>query len=111
MSLYSEAVLFFNDVSEFQNSGIYTFCTELFAQFVIYVTVAIIEFKIYAITFAWDVAKEVITQLNLSNSLTSAWSLIDSKTLQILSFFNIPDAINIIVSAKITKFVLRFLGI
>lgn len=111
LGFFNDVVLFLNDVSDFHQSGIYQFFKQVFAQFIIYSTVAYIEFKIFMLGFAYDVAKEILNQLSFSTLLSQAWGSIDSNTAHLLGFFKIPEAINIVLSAKVTKFVLKFIGL
>lgn len=66
--------------------------------------------KLTALTFSWSVAQELITSLNISEYINNAWSSLDSRLLSMFVLFRIPEALNIILSAAVTKFVFRFLG-
>lgn len=118
IQFFNSVIVFFTDIGDFFTkiwdfiqTGIYDFFVEWFAEFVIWSTVSMLKFKLMAMAFAWDVAQEVLTQLNISSALSLAWSQIDSGVLNALTFFNIPDAINIILSARVTRFVLNFMGL
>jgi hypothetical protein len=111
LDFFNNATDFINDIADFRHSGIYEFCKKAFAEFVKYSVIAMITFKIYAMTFAYDVATQILDDLNLSSALSSAWSAMDSQVAQAAAFFRIPEAINIILSAKLTKFVLKFMGL
>ena len=69
-----------------------------------------IEAKLYAVTFAWDIAQVVIAELNISAQLQSVWGMIDSQTMNTLAFFRIPEALNLILAAFPTKLILRMMG-
>ena len=75
---------------------------KLSAWYVIWVTKA----KIYFVGFAWDVAQEVLNQLNISATINQYWGSIDSKVMGALTFFRIPDALNIILNAHLTRYVM-----
>lgn len=96
---------------EFRDSGIYQFLTEVFGEFVIWVTVGAIKFKTFLVVFAWDVAQEILTSLNISSALQAAWGALDSNLLLMISYLHIPDAINVLISARVTRFVLDFIGL
>lgn len=100
----------FNAIIEFINQGIYDFFKELLARFVIWYTITLIEFKIWAIQFAWDIAKQVLIDLNFSAFINQAFSAIDSRIVSALTFFRIPECINILASAAVTKYILRMVG-
>ncbi|TRW98995.1 DUF2523 family protein [Candidatus Methylobacter oryzae] len=96
---------------DFVTHGIYDFAVKWLANWVIYATISTITFKLWAISFAWDIAQEILSQLNITSAIQSAWSALDSRIMDAISFFRIPEAINIILTAHVTKFVLRFLGL
>jgi hypothetical protein len=101
----------FQDVLTFIHNGIYDFVTATFAQFVVWVTMAQIEFKIAMIAFSWDVAQQIIAQLNLSSYLDNAFAALDSTLFDFICFFRVPEAINLIMSALVTRYVMNFLGV
>jgi len=110
MEFFDKVIEFFNNITDFVFNGIYQFAVEVFAQYVIWSTIATIEFKLWMIGFAWDVAQSILSQLNVFNELNAAFASLDSEVLSIISFFAIPQALSIILSAATTKFVLRFMG-
>lgn len=94
---------------EWFNNGIYDFFTELTAWVVIKLTVAAINFQLIMMRFAWDVAQAVMGQIGLSQLIESAWSTLDAQSSAIANFFRVPEAVNVMLNAAVTKFVLRFL--
>jgi len=110
IEFFNKVITFFSQVSEFIYNGIYEFSTKAFAEFIIQSTIAYIEFKLFMIRFAWDTAKQIMAQLNISAVLNSAYSSLDGNVLGILTVLHVPDGINLILSAMVTKFVLRFMG-
>ncbi|AEG00734.1 DUF2523 domain-containing protein [Methylomonas methanica] len=98
-------------VSDFFTTGIYELLTKFTAWFVKWSVVAMWKAKLAAIAFSWDVAQELITTLNISGYINAAWSTLDSKVLNMFVYFKIPEAVNIVMSAGVTKFVMKFLGI
>ena len=84
--------------------------TKFTAWFIQWYMVALWKAKLAALTFSWGVAQQIITNLGISAYLNSAWSSLDSQVLNMLTFLRVPDAVNMILSASITKFVFKFLG-
>lgn len=99
------------DFDDMRSGGIYQFFTKWFAEFIKWYMVAWYKAKLTSITFAWDVASEILSSLNISQQINMAFSALDSRVVQIISFFRIPEAINIVLSAYTTRFVLNFLGL
>lgn len=111
LRFFSDIAGFINDLWLFIQTGLYQFFTEWFAAFVIWSTVAMLKAKLQLISFSWDVAQSVLVQLDISSFLASAWSQMDSEILNVITFFHVPDAINIILSASMTRYVMRFIGL
>jgi len=109
LAFFSNVGLFFTTIWAWLQSGIYDFFTEWFSAFMIWSTIGMIQFQMWAVTFAWDVAQHVLDQLNISSALSAAWSQLDNQVLNALTFFNVPDAINVLLSARVTRFVLNFM--
>lgn len=97
-------------VSDFFTTDLYTFVTNATAWFIQWAVVAMWKAKLAALTFSWGVAQQLIINLNISGYLNTAWASLDSRVMSALAFFRIPDAVNMIISAGVTKFVFRFLG-
>lgn len=111
MDFINTVVDFFNQILDFINTGIYDLVTKAFAQFVIWATVSMIKAKLYMVSFAWDVAQEILVELNVGAYIALAFSQLDSTMLGIVNFFRIPEAIHIISSALVTRYVMNFIGV
>jgi len=111
MDFFQRVIDFFNHIIDWLNQGIYDFVTQLFAQYVMWATIQQIKFKLWAIDFAWDVAQNILSTLNITNELNAAFGSLDADVVAVLNFFSIPHAISIMLSAAVTKFVLRFMGL
>ena len=98
-------------IDDLRSSGIYQFFTHWFAEFLKWFVVGWYKAKLQAITFSWDVASEILSSLNLSSVLQSAFSQLDSNVVSVISFFRIPEAINLILSAHVTRQVMTFIGV
>ena len=110
MEFINDAISFFNQILDFTNNRIYQFVTEVFGQFVIWATVGLIKFKIMMLVFAWDVAQQIMAELNLSSYINAAFASLDSDLFGFICFFHIPEFVNIVVSALVTRYVLNFMG-
>ncbi len=111
LDLVNSFVDFQQQVDDFRSTGIYQFFTKWFAEFIKWWMVGWYKAKLQAMIFSWDIAQEILSTLNISDQINSAFSLLDSRVIQVISFFRIPEAINIVLSAYTTRFVLNFLGL
>ena len=107
LDAFSTLQQYFTDIFD---RDIYPFIIKVMAELIKSLIIASIKFKIYALQFSWDIAKDLLISLNVSQQITAAWSLLDFKILQLLSFFRIPEGINLLITAATTRFVYRFIG-
>jgi len=94
---------------DFITNGIYDFTIESFQFLMLKITLFTIDTVIFFISLAWDLMKVILNQVGITNALSSAWSYLDSGMLSTLTFFGIPDLINIITTAFLTKFLFKFI--
>jgi len=111
MDFLNDVIAFFNHITDFLYNQLYGFVTEAFAQFVIWSTVAAIKFKIVMIGFAWDVAQDIISQLNLSAYIDNAFASLDSDLFDFICFLRVPEFVNMVMSAYVTRYVMSFMGV
>ena len=105
--VYDAITAFFVNFISFINEGIYSLLTEVFAQLVEWYVIAAIEFKIFVVGFLWGVAQNLLANIELSALINQAWSSIDSQLMSYLTFLRIPEALNILLQASVTRFILR----
>lgn len=72
------------------------------AWFVIWYTKA----KLAFVTYSWQVAKSVLVSLNISGTLNAAWGSINPEIMAYISAFRLPECLNIILNAWVTRYVL-----
>jgi hypothetical protein len=66
-----------------------------------------IQTQLWAIDVAWNAAKSVLEDLQVFSKIATAFAGLDEGTRNILAFFKIPQAINVVLNAGVTRFVLR----
>lgn len=57
---------------------------------------------------SYEITKEFLDSFNYKENIQAAWNSIPETPRAILSFFRLPECLNIIVSAFGTKFVMKF---
>ncbi len=90
-------------------SGIYDTLTNVLGYWLAKLNEAVFLILLYFMQFGWDIFKIAFAQLDLSNQLNSMLSGIESKTLNIVFYMRIPEALNIILTGAITRYVLNFI--
>jgi len=98
-------------INDWLESGQYTFFTSLTAHAVKSAILMKIQFLKMMIPFGWGVAKEVLTQLNVSDHIQSAWIILPTDIRTILTFFNVPEFINTVLTGFATRLVLKMLRV
>lgn len=88
----------------------YSFFQELMAWAMIQATIWKIEFMLWSAQFSWGVAQAVLDNLTIGQQVEQIWQQTDSYVLSWLNYFKIPDALNMILTAGTTKFVMRTVG-
>ena len=74
-----------------------------------YAFLAWVQIQKFAIQNAWNVAKAVLDILDITSAIESAFSGLDSSIADFINVLRVPDFINLIVQAHVTKAVLQFL--
>lgn len=65
-----------------------------------------LQAKIVALQFTWQVAQAMIDQMGISSTLDQAWASVDNQVIQTFTALKIPDCVNILIQAWLTRFVL-----
>lgn len=73
-------------------------------------TLCVITAKLEMLKFAYLVAKQITTDINLSGYLLSSISQLPSSVKWALEQLNFVNGLNLIINAYITRFVLNFMG-
>ncbi|WP_331346816.1 DUF2523 family protein [Cellvibrio sp. UBA7661] len=78
-------------------------------RIVLWIIISYIELKVVAIDFAWGFASSILSAVGVSQSIQQAWSFVSPDMASVLSYLRIPDAINLVMNAYITRFILGLL--
>lgn len=96
-------------IYNFLIDGSYTFVQEIFASLMIWVVTWMFKAKIAAMAFMWGVGSAMIDQLNITAVINTYWNDIDSSLMGFMSRYNIPEAMNLVINASITRFIWNML--
>ena len=108
-SLYTSVVNFFSAVWNWITSGLYDSIVWAYTQWIEYYTLASLKFKLFALNLGWDVAKTFIIDMQLSQKLSAFFALLPSDVAVNVTALRIPEGIGLILTAYITRYVLRFI--
>lgn len=91
-------------------TGIYDFIIEVFEELVAWIVVAKLQTMLFLMEFSWGVAKQIMFNLNIGDYISMGFSTIDPVLMGYLNFFRVPESINLIVQAIVTRLTLRVMG-
>ena len=100
---------FLQAIADFFTTGIYEFFTELLALVMVKGMVLWFKAQLAGLEFAWGVGSTIIQNLNISQHISTAFSGLSGQVVATLSFFRFPEAINMLLTAGATRFVLKFI--
>jgi hypothetical protein len=96
-------------IVEWLDFGIFDFVQKAYQALVIELMIMWIKIKISSLEFAWAVAQGVLTGLNVSGHISSAFGFLPAEISSAAAFFRVPEAVNIILSSAVARFVLNMI--
>lgn len=100
---------FFDFIYAYITNGIYSMAVWFYSKFIEYLIISYLDFVLWAVPFALDVAKQILDDFNISNLLVNAFSGLDSNIKAFLVNLRIFEAVNLVLSGAMAKFVCRFI--
>lgn len=100
---------FLESISNFFTSGIYDWFTATAAYFAETLTIWYIKSQIWGLTFAWEVGQNVLSGLNINAQISAAFGGLPPPVAQAAQFFRVPEAINLLLSAGVTRLVMSLI--
>ncbi|MGY3892774.1 DUF2523 family protein [Aeromonas enterica] len=90
---------FFNDI--------YQLAVQFAAWIAIKMAIQWVEFKIFLLTFSWDVAKQILINLQFSDLISASFNNLPGQMKGILLYLRLDKGISILTQAFITRFLLN----
>lgn len=100
---------FFLAIFEFLNTGIVEFFISLGQYIMDSLTCLFLKLALLILNFSWAILRVLLVDLNISGRLAGAFSGFNSDIFNMLLFFRVPEALNLILAAFVTRFVLRLI--
>jgi ABC-type bacteriocin/lantibiotic exporter with double-glycine peptidase domain len=97
-------------IYEFFTSGIYEFVVDLTAYILTLLGVLYISWKITLVIFVFDVAYNILEIFQLKELINSFLSHIDSRIANYMAYLRIIDGLIVMVTAKLTRYILNLVG-
>jgi hypothetical protein len=99
---------FFQYIWDFLTTGIYTLIKETMVILTKAALYSFIQMQIFALEVAFEAAQDIVNSIGITQQIKQMYSGLPAEVLSGLSFFGIPQALNILFSGLSTRFVLRF---
>lgn len=106
---FNVVLAFFNTIIDFITDGIYDFFVDLVSYLIQKSTLATLKVMYVTLNFSWDIAQNIIADLQLSSFIGEMFSHFDIKIVDLLLWLRVPEFINTIGTAYMTRFVMRFI--
>ena len=102
---------FFKYVADFISTGIYDLLTQFVAYLITQTSIAMVTFKISVLTFFWDVALQILDDFQVGSYISALFGYLPSDFRTVIDFFGIPAAIQTLLNAFATRYILNFVGL
>ncbi len=102
---------FLQAVLDFLTSGIFQLIKDATGYVLAKLFVWWVEAKIWGLHFAWNTAKTILAELNLSGAIQAALNDLPGPVASVALYFRIPEIINILLSGLGTRWVLKFVPV
>jgi hypothetical protein len=97
---------FFRKALGFIDHGLYEIIGNVLKFFIAAVALFQLELKMAALELAAESADKILSAFNISGSIQSTLDNLDPQMSSIITFFKIPEAINLLLSAHLTRFIM-----
>lgn len=99
---------FFQYIWDFLTTGIYEFVKDGLVVLTKAAIYSYVHIQILALEVAYEAAQSIMSDLGVAQAVRQRYAGLPADVVNVLSFFGIPQALNIIFSALSTRFVLKF---
>ena len=98
---------FFSESLDFMKSGIYDVADTILERVAVWYIIWNLELKLTFLELAADVADSVVNAFDVSGQIEKLLGAIDSKILAFVVWLKIPEALSMMLSAHVVRFILQ----
>ncbi|WP_454010391.1 DUF2523 family protein [Aeromonas sp. Marseille-Q7275] len=95
-------------------SGLFNDIYELAVQVTAWISVKMaiqwVEFKLFMLMFSWDVAREILINLQFSDLISQSFNNLPDTVRDILLYLHFDKGLSIVTQAFVTRFLLNMFG-
>jgi len=96
-------------IADWITTGIYQFFIDAIAYLLTAFLIKWLEFKLWGLQFAWAIAKALYSSIGANAQLQAAWGMLPSDVASACRFFHVPEAVNVLLTAAMTRFAMSFI--
>jgi hypothetical protein len=100
-------------LGEFFNSffnDIYQLLVQFGGWLAVKLVISWVEFKLFMLTFSWDVAKQILVNIHFSELMSSSFNALPDNMRSVLLYLHIDKGLAILSQAFVTRFLLNIMG-
>jgi len=91
-------------------NDIYNLAVQVTAWIAVKMAIQWVEFKLFMLMFSWDVAREILINLQFSDLISSSFNKLPNSVRDILLYLHFDKGLSVITQAFVTRFMLNILG-
>ncbi|MFQ2651242.1 DUF2523 family protein [Aeromonas caviae] len=91
-------------------NDIYNLAVQVTAWISVKLAIQWVEFKLFMLVFSWDVAREILINLQFSDLISTSFNNLPDSVRDILLYLHFDKGLSIITQAFVTRFLLNIFG-
>lgn len=91
-------------------NDIYNLAVQVTAWISVKLAIQWVEFKLFMLMFSWDVAREILINLQFSDLISQSFNNLPASVRDILLFLHFDKGLSVITQAFVTRFLLNMFG-
>ncbi|MNF47403.1 hypothetical protein D3C84_285960 [compost metagenome] len=91
-------------------NDIYNLAVQVTAWIAVKMAIQWVEFKLFMLMFSWDVAREILINLQFSDLISSSFNNLPESVRDILLYLHFDKGLSVMTQAFVTRFMLNIFG-
>lgn len=91
-------------------NDIYNLSVQVTAWIAVKMAIQWVEFKLFMLMFSWDVAREILINLQFSDLISSSFNNLPESVRDILLYLHFDKGLSVMTQAFVTRFMLNIFG-
>ena len=91
-------------------NDIYNLAVQVTAWISVKLAIQWVEFKLFMLMFSWDVAREILINLQFSDLISQSFNNLPASVRDIFLYLHFDKGLSVITQAFVTRFLLNMFG-